>query len=504
MAEVDYQMALLLEYKFEQEKSCLSDLQLAKSLQEQYEKEYAVERPVQNLVYEKINQNSSKNPTKSLTDPSWEVIDPTPDIHNLFMAFNERFFWNKLLAVCVSWSKRMTSCAGICSYDGRGGMCRITLSEPLLKLRPRKDLVETLLHEMIHAYLFVTHNNRDRDGHGPEFHKHMYRINAESGTNITVYHNFFDEVRLYKQHWWRCNGPCQKWKPFFGMVRRAMNRPPGPNDKWWGKHSMDCGGSFIKVKEPEKNVKTVSTAKSGSDKTKQDIRNFIPLVGKKSADTSANNTPTTSNDNTKISNVIPKSNIFGFNDLNGSTKATKTNSSGNGFKGSIRNNSSTVIINKKPSSSTKDVETINSKQTDPPPSTSQPPKVRSHDDYSVVRNHWTNKFPVKSATKRSFDDTDSTRIPSEKLPKLSQPTIECPICSKKISEEHLNSHIDDCLLEDNPRVCIICEKNIPLRDYQDHVNKCSEEIFKDDVFVEATENVPECWKKTKKKKKFER
>jgi hypothetical protein len=41
-------------------------------------------------------------------------------------------------------------------------------------------------HEMIHAFLFVTHNNRDRDGHGPEFHYHMYRINKEAGTNITV------------------------------------------------------------------------------------------------------------------------------------------------------------------------------------------------------------------------------------------------------------------------------------------------------------------------------
>lgn len=67
-------------------------------------------------------------------------------------------------------------------FVGRGGMCSITLSEPLLKLRPRKDLVETLLHEMIHAYLFVTHNNRDKDGHGPEFQKHMHRINADAGS----------------------------------------------------------------------------------------------------------------------------------------------------------------------------------------------------------------------------------------------------------------------------------------------------------------------------------
>lgn len=45
---------------------------------------------------------------------------------------------------------------------------------------------QTLLHEMIHALLFVTQNNRDRDGHGPEFCKHMNRINKASGANITV------------------------------------------------------------------------------------------------------------------------------------------------------------------------------------------------------------------------------------------------------------------------------------------------------------------------------
>lgn len=47
-------------------------------------------------------------------------------------------------------------------------------------------------HEMIHAYLFVTNNDRDRDGHGPRFHEHMYRINKEAGTNITV--SIFDKM----------------------------------------------------------------------------------------------------------------------------------------------------------------------------------------------------------------------------------------------------------------------------------------------------------------------
>lgn len=192
MGEIDYQMALLLQHKYQQEEFQESqnikviDMEYARSLQEQFDNENAIEQPSKDLVYKKGN---TMNSSKCLTDPSWEVIDPTPDIHMLFMAFNERFFWNKLLAVCVSWSKRMTTCAGICSYQSRGGLCSITLSEPLLKLRPRKDLVETLLHEMIHALLFVTNNNRDRDGHGPEFHSHMYRINKEAGWYCILKHN---------------------------------------------------------------------------------------------------------------------------------------------------------------------------------------------------------------------------------------------------------------------------------------------------------------------------
>uniref|UniRef100_A0A672FB89 SprT-like N-terminal domain n=1 Tax=Salarias fasciatus TaxID=181472 RepID=A0A672FB89_SALFA len=190
-------------------------------------------------------------PPLSIVDQSWEVLDPNPDVRALFLEFNQRFFWGKLSGVEVKWSPRMTLCAGVCSYEGRGGLCSIRLSEPLLKLRPRKDLVETLLHEMIHALLFVTQNNRDRDGHGPEFCKHMNRINQASGTRITIYHSFHDEVDVYRQHWWRCDGPCRTRRPYYGWVKRAMNRAPSRLDPWWEEHRLTCGGSYTKVKEPE-------------------------------------------------------------------------------------------------------------------------------------------------------------------------------------------------------------------------------------------------------------
>ncbi|KAL3052198.1 hypothetical protein OYC64_004867 [Pagothenia borchgrevinki] len=304
------------------------DFMLALRLQEQFDNEY--ETPTYSSSAfddEGFEQSSKKRKVEvsgggvvpywkpkvqpdrplSIVDSSWETLDPSPDVRAMFLEFNETFFWGKLNGVEVKWSPRMTLCAGVCSYEGRGGLCSIRLSAPLLKLRPRKDLVQTLLHEMIHALLFVTQNNRDRDGHGPEFCKHMDRINDATGTQISVYHSFHDEVDVYRQHWWKCNGPCQNRKPYFGFVKRAMNRAPSSQDPWWGDHRRTCGGTYTKVKEPEgygkkgkkggkqddkqegKTDEKASEKKaSGNEKppstttvsVSQDIRNLIPFSGK--------------------------------------------------------------------------------------------------------------------------------------------------------------------------------------------------------------------------------
>lgn len=95
----------------------------------------------------KRNDAEDLNATQNIVHPEWETLDPTPDICALFGAFNVKFFEGKLSCVQLEWSKKMYSCAGICySRRNRSGMsCTIRLSEPLLKLRQRKDLVETLL-----------------------------------------------------------------------------------------------------------------------------------------------------------------------------------------------------------------------------------------------------------------------------------------------------------------------------------------------------------------------
>ncbi|CAM4690638.1 unnamed protein product [Leuciscus chuanchicus] len=291
MEDEDFLLALRLQEQFDQETSAAgwSDEDCPASKKRKIESSGVIP----------FSQPSPR-PERSLSvvDESWETLDPSPDVRAMFLQFNDRFFWGKLSGVEVKWSPRMTLCAGVCSYEGRGGLCSIRLSEPLLKLRPRRDLVQTLLHEMIHALLFVTQNNRDRDGHGPEFCKHMDRINQASGTKITIYHSFHDEVDVYRQHWWRCNGPCQNRKPFFGYVKRAMNRPPSARDLWWAEHQRTCGGTYTKIKEPENYGKTGKSDKKkdknpSSEISKsskhpssttgsglQDIRNVIPFSGR--------------------------------------------------------------------------------------------------------------------------------------------------------------------------------------------------------------------------------
>ncbi|KAF5280717.1 hypothetical protein FQR65_LT15008 [Abscondita terminalis] len=436
MVENDYQMALLLQKEFDHEQQ--------------------VENPNQNLVYGKKNVN--RNNTKSLVDPSWEVIDPTPNIHVLFMAFNEKYFWNKLLAVCVSWSKRMTSCAGICSYQGRAGLCHITLSEPLLKLRPRKDLVETLLHEMIHAFLFVTHNNKDRDGHGPEFHKHMYRINAEAGTNITVYHSFHDEVRLYQQHWWRCDGPCQQRKPYFGMVRRATNRAPGPYDRWWIDHQQNCGGTFIKVKEPEKTTKKSQKENRLGD-SKNDIRKFYPVVPVNKVQTgtgtkmNSSSTVVITKKSGNVHEVEPKSHMINKPNLlavfTGIGRTLTTKSNGNELDG-----------------------------------------------YANVRNHWVNKYPQKDVSKRSCSDLDTS---SQK--RIKTDTVECPACHVELSMHDVNEHLDLCLSNDSVTssvkeiiqetvVCLVCGKNVIKNNLNEHLDECvNDSVFNNSDVIEIPDDV---------------
>ena len=83
------------------------DYALALSLQDQFDQEDRLlkkkhEAPVE--VLDKICD------PKSIVDERWELADPNPNVHDLFVQFDAMFFDRTLtsLGVAVRWSHRMT------------------------------------------------------------------------------------------------------------------------------------------------------------------------------------------------------------------------------------------------------------------------------------------------------------------------------------------------------------------------------------------------------------
>jgi hypothetical protein len=211
--------------------------------------------------------------------------DSFVDALHVFSLYDKLYFNSKLLSRAeLSWSPRLTLCAGICELaqdpeTKNYTRIRVKLSEPLLKLRSRSDLLNTLLHECIHAYLFVTSNFAHvRDptgGHGHGFQALAAAINAHGGYDITQFHGFHDEVDSYRTHIWQCDGPCKTKPPFLGLVKRVMNRAPGKSDPWWDQHEKECGGTYEKISEPgltKKQLDNLSAMeRAGRQKNKIDV-----------------------------------------------------------------------------------------------------------------------------------------------------------------------------------------------------------------------------------------
>nr|KAF6400042.1 SprT-like N-terminal domain [Molossus molossus] len=395
----------------------------------------------------------------SLVDASWELVDPTPDLQALFVQFNDRFFWGQLEAVEVKWSKRMTLCAGICTYEGKGGMCSIRLSEPLLKLRPRKDLVE-------------------------------------------IYHTFHDEVDEYRRHWWRCNGPCQFRKPYYGYVKRATNRAPSANDYWWAEHQNTCGGTYIKIKEPENySKKGKGKTKLAAAEKKDKPNGVVPFSGKGhvlgesspssgklktqdllSQDHSAKGVRLNSKIEVKfeqngsrkktslvspvlntshqnvLSNYFPRASVANqkaFRNVTGSPK--NSTEIGDINKNSLssssprRTSSSKIALR----NSLKAIEStsVTASQNAGGSEYEFPSKRRRLEDKTVFDNF----FIQKEKTQSGGNDLKCSSLPVAATQNSSSSSgqskmVNCPVCKNEVLESQINEHLDLCLEDDSIKV----------------------------------------------------
>lgn len=88
------------------------DYALALSLQQQLDEQFTQERKYEER---RINAESEtklqlRYDPKLVVDERWELLDPHPNVHDIFVQFDAMFFERKLVnaGVEVRWSPRMT------------------------------------------------------------------------------------------------------------------------------------------------------------------------------------------------------------------------------------------------------------------------------------------------------------------------------------------------------------------------------------------------------------
>lgn len=132
-------------------------------------------------------------------------------LRSIWQALNASYFQQRLPAIEIQWSTRLTSSAGLflsqtgprtsrVAPEERHGKGRvIRLSVPLLRGRPLADIRTILAHEMIHQWQFDV--KKWCPSHGREFRRIMALMNAD-GLEITIYHTLGEEA--IAKFTWRC------------------------------------------------------------------------------------------------------------------------------------------------------------------------------------------------------------------------------------------------------------------------------------------------------------
>ncbi|KAJ3099936.1 hypothetical protein HDU97_002668 [Phlyctochytrium planicorne] len=300
------------------------------------------------------------------------VDDPMPDLHALFMNFDEQ----------VLFGEAIRAFAQIPSQIG------------------------------LHQYALARN-----DGHGKPFLEIAKRINQSEGTNITVYHNFRDEVDHYRTHVWKCQGPCGR------LLKRAMNRQPRPSDWWFADHLAKCGGEYVKISSPPPTEKPKKPkAAKGKGKEKEDEVSNGKGVKRKQEDESSGST----------SKRKPK-------------KADSINDPSKEASEETQDGSSSTITNL-----FKDYKRGG---------IGIPKKIHQHlVDEPIVKTKAFNLFNVLSfdpdaedaggeAAQKIVNGDEGAvradaRIPQNGGNKIK---VECPVCGKQVEEDEINGHLDKCL-----------------------------------------------------------
>ncbi|CAF0887571.1 unnamed protein product [Brachionus calyciflorus] len=163
-------------------------------------------------------------------------------VEKIFDFFSNSLFRKILKNVKIEWSSRLRSTAASTILDRNvdESICVvIRLASNLLQKLSRVDLIQILLHEMIHAFLGLAIGDFDA-GHTLSFRKILKKINYILKLDIPIEHDYVETLDL--AYIWQCTKCKEKRIRFY-------NIPPTQNQR--GEHAAKCNGSFKKVKSPK-------------------------------------------------------------------------------------------------------------------------------------------------------------------------------------------------------------------------------------------------------------
>ncbi|KAJ3260995.1 hypothetical protein HK103_006950 [Boothiomyces macroporosus] len=174
------------------------------------------------------------------------------DFDAKYKLYNRELFNNAIKG--FEWSD------GIISSNSANSNGVIKLSSRLCQYLSPRECINIMLHEMIHCYLAMAFG-KPRE-HCEEFDQMMNLFNQDIHSNVTHDHSFPELPN--PEYKWKCLGACSNLKPYMGHIGRKNNTRPGPNDKWFHKHSTECGGKIIPIKPAPRAAKLAGQKKIDS------------------------------------------------------------------------------------------------------------------------------------------------------------------------------------------------------------------------------------------------
>ncbi|RMZ95649.1 sprT-like domain-containing Spartan, partial [Brachionus plicatilis] len=149
-------------------------------------------------------------------------------VQDMFDLFSNTVFHKIVKNVRLEWSGRLRSTAASTildkSLDQSTGVV-IRLATNLLNKLSRVDLIQILLHEMIHAFLGLAIGDFD-PGHTLSFRKILNKLNCILKLDIPIEHEYAETLEL--AHVWQCT-KCEEKRI------RFYNIPPTDNQR--GEHA---------------------------------------------------------------------------------------------------------------------------------------------------------------------------------------------------------------------------------------------------------------------------